>query len=52
MLAEAADLACNATVVSVHAEPGDCLAVLHTTPMHICMSGAQLGFGLLPFSVT
>ncbi len=26
-------------------------AVLSTTQMHICMSGAQLEFGLLPFSV-
>ena len=26
-------------------------AVLHTTQMHICMSGAQLEFRLLSFSV-
>jgi hypothetical protein len=26
-------------------------AVLPTTQMHICMSGAQLEFALLPFSV-
>jgi len=39
-------------ILSVHAELVTVFAVLHTTQMHICMSGAQLEFGLLPFSVS